>query len=148
MDHELFPSPFESDQLLVDLPKSFAESGAKITIAEPLMKYILQPVTRMGIDNSAYGQVLEKKSPYEKILASESFKALKQEYDAQKAKEVAVEKYDGAELVMLGTTSADPSDVRNESGIYLHLFDRGGLIMDCGSGTYGQVKTTPHLQAY
>jgi hypothetical protein len=139
VDRELFPSPFESDQLFVDLPKAFADSGAKITIAEPLMKYVLQPLTRLGVDNSAYGQVLEKKSPYEKIIASDSFKALKQEYDAQKAKEVSVEKYDGAEIVMLGTTSADPSDVRNESGIYLHLFERGGLIMDCGSGTYGQV---------
>jgi len=140
VDRELFPSPFESDQLLVELPKSFAESGAKITLGEPLMKYILQPVTKMGIDNSAYSQVLEKKSPYEKILASESFKFLKQEYDAKKAKEIAVKKNDGAEIVMLGTTSADPSDVRNESGIYLHLFERGGLIMDCGSGTYGQVS--------
>lgn len=44
------------------------------------------------------------------------------------------------ELVFLGTGSSQPSKYRNVSAIYVHRFARGGLLMDCGEGTYGQLK--------
>lgn len=37
-----------------------------------------------------------------------------------------------AALTPLGTCSACPSNHRNVSSYYLDLFDRGGLLMDCG----------------
>jgi hypothetical protein len=37
-----------------------------------------------------------------------------------------------AELTLLGTVSACPSNHRNVSAYYLDLFDKGGLLMDCG----------------
>ncbi|KAL3682128.1 hypothetical protein R1sor_000150 [Riccia sorocarpa] len=43
------------------------------------------------------------------------------------------------EMVFLGTGSAMPSKYRNLSAIYIHLFERGGLLLDCGEGTYGQL---------
>jgi len=46
---------------------------------------------------------------------------------------------DQAELVFLGTGSAIPAAQRNVSGIYLNLFGNGGMLMDCGEGTYGQL---------
>eukprot|EP00741_Cyanophora_paradoxa_P019588 tig00021133_g18909.t1 len=44
-----------------------------------------------------------------------------------------------AELVFLGTGSALPSKLRNVSAIFLNLFDKGTVLLDCGEGTYGQI---------
>ncbi|KAG6543814.1 hypothetical protein Mapa_014654 [Marchantia paleacea] len=44
------------------------------------------------------------------------------------------------EMVFLGTGSSQPSKYRNVSAIYIHLFQRGGLLLDCGEGTYAQLK--------
>jgi ribonuclease Z len=44
-----------------------------------------------------------------------------------------------AEVCMLGTAGAIPGKHRNVSGIYLHMFTRGGVLMDCGEGTWGQM---------
>ncbi|WIA31761.1 hypothetical protein OEZ86_002633 [Tetradesmus obliquus] len=45
-----------------------------------------------------------------------------------------------AELTLLGTCSACPSNHRNVSAYYLDLFDKGGLLMDCGEDTMGQLE--------
>ncbi|CAM6105646.1 unnamed protein product [Calypogeia fissa] len=44
------------------------------------------------------------------------------------------------EMVFLGTGSSQPSKYRNVSAIYIHLFKRGGMLLDCGEGTYAQLK--------
>ncbi|KAG0614312.1 hypothetical protein M758_6G167300 [Ceratodon purpureus] len=44
------------------------------------------------------------------------------------------------EMVFLGTGSSQPSKYRNVSAIYVHLFERGGVMLDCGEGTYAQLK--------
>lgn len=47
---------------------------------------------------------------------------------------------DDMEIVLLGTGSSQPSKYRNVSSIYLNLFSRGGMLLDCGEGTLGQLK--------
>ncbi|KAJ3702903.1 hypothetical protein LUZ61_006608 [Rhynchospora tenuis] len=44
------------------------------------------------------------------------------------------------ELVFLGTGSSQPSKHRNVSSIYVNLFEKGSLLLDCGEGTLGQLK--------
>eukprot|EP00898_Chlorokybus_atmophyticus_P008267 jgi/Chlat1/8441/Chrsp80S07923 len=44
------------------------------------------------------------------------------------------------EVVFLGTGSAIPSKYRNVSGIYLNFFGRGGMLLDCGEGSFGQLQ--------
>lgn len=44
------------------------------------------------------------------------------------------------EIVFLGTGSSQPSKYRNVSAIYMHLFERGGIILDCGEGSYAQLR--------
>lgn len=44
------------------------------------------------------------------------------------------------ELVFLGTGAAIPSKYRNVTGMYLHMFDRGGMMVDCGEGSLGQLR--------
>lgn len=47
---------------------------------------------------------------------------------------------DDLEIVLLGTGSSQPSKYRNVSSIYLNLFSKGSLLLDCGEGTLGQLK--------
>lgn len=47
---------------------------------------------------------------------------------------------DEMELVFLGTGSSQPAKHRNVTGIYIHLYERGGILLDCGEGTYAQLK--------
>lgn len=37
------------------------------------------------------------------------------------------------QVVFLGTGAAIPAKYRNVTGIYVHLFARGGLMLDCGA---------------
>jgi hypothetical protein len=41
----------------------------------------------------------------------------------------------------LGTCSACPSNHRNVSAYYMDLFQRGGLLMDCGECAWGHKRT-------
>ncbi|GAV77562.1 Lactamase_B_2 domain-containing protein/Lactamase_B_4 domain-containing protein [Cephalotus follicularis] len=47
---------------------------------------------------------------------------------------------DDMEIVLLGTGSSQPSKYRNVSSIYVNLFSKGSLFLDCGEGTLGQLK--------
>ncbi|KAF6143489.1 hypothetical protein GIB67_029658 [Kingdonia uniflora] len=44
------------------------------------------------------------------------------------------------EIVLLGTGSSQPSKYRNVNSIYINLFSKGSLFLDCGKGTLGQLK--------
>lgn len=43
------------------------------------------------------------------------------------------------EVVFLGTGAAMPSKYRNVTSIYFNRFQRGGMLLDCGEGTFGQL---------
>lgn len=47
---------------------------------------------------------------------------------------------DDLEIVLLGTGSSQPSKYRNVSSIYINLFSKGSLLLDCGEGTLAQLK--------
>ncbi|KAK8956157.1 hypothetical protein KSP40_PGU015800 [Platanthera guangdongensis] len=44
------------------------------------------------------------------------------------------------EIVLLGTGSSQPSKYRNVSSIFVNLFSKGSMLLDCGEGTLGQLK--------
>lgn len=44
------------------------------------------------------------------------------------------------EIVLLGTGSSQPSKYRNVSSIFINLFSKGSVLLDCGEGTLGQLK--------
>ncbi len=43
------------------------------------------------------------------------------------------------EVVFLGTGAAMPSKYRNVTSIYVNRFAKGGMLLDCGEGTLGQL---------
>uniref|UniRef100_A0A2N9IXI7 ribonuclease Z n=1 Tax=Fagus sylvatica TaxID=28930 RepID=A0A2N9IXI7_FAGSY len=47
---------------------------------------------------------------------------------------------DDLEIVLLGTGSSQPSKYRNVSSIFINLFAKGSLLLDCGEGTLAQLK--------
>lgn len=47
---------------------------------------------------------------------------------------------ENVEIVLLGTGSSQPSKYRNVSSVFINLFSRGSLLLDCGEGTLGQLK--------
>lgn len=47
---------------------------------------------------------------------------------------------DDVEIVLLGTGSSQPSKYRNVSSIYINLFSKGSLLLDCGEGTLSQLR--------
>ena len=49
-------------------------------------------------------------------------------------------KRDEVEIVLLGTGSSQPSKYRNVSSIYINLFCKGSLLLDCGEGTLAQLR--------
>lgn len=44
------------------------------------------------------------------------------------------------ELTFLGTASSCPSKYRNVTALYLDFFERGGMLLDVGEDTLGQMK--------
>ncbi|CAI9773413.1 unnamed protein product [Fraxinus pennsylvanica] len=46
---------------------------------------------------------------------------------------------DDMEIIFLGTGSSQPSKYRNVSSIFINLFSKGSLLLDCGEGTLGQL---------
>lgn len=44
------------------------------------------------------------------------------------------------ECVILGTGASSPSKYRNVTSLYCDFFAKGGLLLDCGEGTLGQLR--------
>lgn len=46
---------------------------------------------------------------------------------------------EGFQTVFLGTGAACPSKYRNVTSVYLDFYERGGLLLDAGEATLGQL---------
>lgn len=44
------------------------------------------------------------------------------------------------EVTFLGTASSQPTVFRNVTSLYVDMFERGGMLMDVGEDTLGQLK--------
>ena len=120
-----------------------------------LHKFHLRPAARIGLDESeASGGVDLDKVREEKITGdkemlrlieaaarhSDDAASASAPYDDEKlppalrgiGREVC-------EISFLGTGSAVPSKYRNVTGLYVNLFGSGGLMLDCGEDSYGQL---------
>ncbi|KAE8674119.1 lissencephaly-1-like protein [Hibiscus syriacus] len=53
---------------------------------------------------------------------------------------------DDLEIVLLGTGSSQPSKYRNVSSVYINLFFKGSLLLDCGEGTLGKLKRRKQIR--
>lgn len=100
----------------------------------PEIKDAAEQVRRLWIDETKVeDDILSVKS--EKVLIEEKW--LNDEDLPDCLKNITRE---DMEITLLGTGSMQPSKYRNVSAIYINLFSKGGLLLDCGEGTLGQLK--------
>jgi ribonuclease BN (tRNA processing enzyme) len=105
------------------------------TCANNLLKFILTPVANQGFDYTE-SNVFNDPCPIMPHIDHNELVELHTSHWDPIIKELTDREL---EISFLGTGAAMPSKYRNVSGIYIHLFDRGGIILDCGEGTLGQL---------
>ncbi|VFR03264.1 unnamed protein product [Cuscuta campestris] len=140
-------------------------NSSEIISAKNMLKFKLQPIHKIGLDRS-FIPSQQTASQTEEELLTEIPEIAGAKEDVQNLcdpdKEIAAEKSfmqegmwpteykipdclenvrdDDLEIVLLGTGSSQPSKYRNVSSIYINLFSKGGLLLDCGEGTLGQMR--------
>ncbi|KAK4267424.1 hypothetical protein QN277_024207 [Acacia crassicarpa] len=138
--------------------------------AENLLKFTLRPYAHLGLDRSLVPDTVGTSETIEELLsqipevveAAQHVRQLCLQSSQSKDdipvvdRKILVEepwlcadgvpsclediRRDDLEIVLLGTGSSQPSKYRNVSSIYVNLFSKGGLLLDCGEGTLGQLK--------
>lgn len=130
--------------------------------AENLMKFNLRPYAQLGLDRSCIPSFMPQEEIIHELLeeipeikdAAEQVRKLwfdETEVDKVLTEEPWLNEKDlpnclkditreDTEITLLGTGSMQPSKYRNVSAIYINLFSKGGLLLDCGEGTLGQLK--------
>jgi ribonuclease Z len=131
-------------------PTSNADAGGKQRVIEGLnmIKYHLRPFAKFGLDdselvenNQAKEEEEEEEGEEKEKAAAQTSKITQSGVGDEVAKPSCVSEAGRQELevTFLGTGAAIPSKYRNLAGIYLHMFERGGIQLDCGEGACGQL---------
>eukprot|EP01130_Rhizamoeba_saxonica_P012824 TRINITY_DN5452_c0_g1_i2.p1 TRINITY_DN5452_c0_g1~~TRINITY_DN5452_c0_g1_i2.p1 ORF type:complete len:400 (-),score=81.66 TRINITY_DN5452_c0_g1_i2:187-1386(-) len=108
----LFPNPYASTLPDILLPEPLQDV---FTIPEPLLIFHILPSKIRGIDTSSLiKQPTNEPHMNEQLSISDPL------------------------VVCLGTGASIPSKYRNVSATYIG-FENGGVLLDCGEGTYGQM---------
>ncbi|ESQ30237.1 hypothetical protein EUTSA_v10011231mg [Eutrema salsugineum] len=132
---------------------SSSNLGKSISAAN-LLKFTLRPHANLGIDRSCIPPQLTSSQVVDELLSEipeiqDKSEEIRQLWDRQHNKTESDTllpscleniRRDDMEIVLLGTGSSQPSKYRNVSAIYIDLFSRGSLLLDCGEGTLGQLK--------
>ncbi|XP_027342584.1 tRNAse Z TRZ4, mitochondrial isoform X2 [Abrus precatorius] len=138
---------------------SFPELSEVIS-AENLLKFTLRPYANLGLDRSCIPTTMASSEIIDELLSEipevvEAAKHVSQLWKECNHKMMIEEPWlcadgipaclenirrDDLEIVLLGTGSSQPSKYRNVSSIYINLFSKGSMLLDCGEGTLGQLK--------
>lgn len=149
---------------------SASEGPVPSIFAENLLKFTLRPLANLGLDRTNIPSVEAPSEIMNELLSEvpevvdaahhisqfwQGPRELKDDSPVQD-NEVMIEepwldenrfpncldnvRRDDLEIVLLGTGSSQPSKYRNVSSIYVNLFSKGSLLLDCGEGTLGQLK--------
>ncbi|CAA0837269.1 tRNAse Z4 [Striga hermonthica] len=167
---QFFPSPGiwplqNSASLISDSHKNLMSRPNQLIHAENLLKFHLRPYSILGLDRSCIPSPSSTSTIIDELLTDipEVKEASKQvshiwsnkkdlhSNDYSLTEEPWVDETslpsclenitrEEAEIVLLGTGSSQPSKYRNVSSIFINLFSRGSLLLDCGEGTLGQLK--------
>ncbi|KAL8465946.1 hypothetical protein ACS0TY_035159 [Phlomoides rotata] len=140
----------------------------KLIPAENLLKFQLRPYANLGLEKSSIPSVSSPSDIIEELLSEipevgDASQRVKQLWldngdttTHKEGNEVITEEpwlpesvlpscleditREDTEIVLLGTGSSQPSKYRNVSSIFINLFSKGSILLDCGEGTLGQLK--------
>ena len=164
VDANVFPEPRNADRAVADAQaRALADAAAREAdgssktsqthhvLTHPgcnLSRFTLVPLDAAGLDASAVPRALVARKAREDLDVVEDGGrrgdvASAARTSARDARDVpaslrALEPGD-RELVFLGTGSSMPAKYRNVSGLFLDSKKHGGLIVDCGEGSFGQL---------
>ncbi|XP_021620709.1 tRNAse Z TRZ4, mitochondrial isoform X4 [Manihot esculenta] len=139
------------------------------TSAENLMKFTLRPHNHLGLDKSNVPSLMAPSEVIDELLSenpeivdaaqlvSQFWSEPGEMEDTSITDDTTISekplldgntvpsflqniRRDDLEIVLLGTGSSQPSKYRNVSSIYINLFSKGSLLLDCGEGTLAQLK--------
>ncbi|XP_010465640.1 PREDICTED: zinc phosphodiesterase ELAC protein 2-like isoform X3 [Camelina sativa] len=142
------------------LSKCFDSNLGESISAENLLKFTLRPHGNLGVDRSCIPSRLTSLRVMDELLSeipeiSSKTEEIKRLWNGLHSKMMIEEPWlgestvpsclenirrDDMEIVLLGTGSSQPSKYRNVTAIYIDLFSRGSMLLDCGEGTLGQLK--------
>jgi len=103
------------------------------------LKFHLRPVSRIGVDESEVPIPTEDKAVTDEAFTQLLLKAQATQIGSHIPATIANISRSECEITLLGTGSSIPSKYRNVTGIYVNLFDAGGMMLDCGEDSYGQM---------
>ena len=163
VDANVFPEPRNAERAVADAhARALADAAAREdfvgssktsqthhVLTHPgcnLSRFTLVPLDAAGLDLRAVPRALVARSVREDLdvaAAVARSRGPSARSDAYLSEEVpsalrALSPGD-VELVFLGTGSSMPAKYRNVSGLFLDQKTRGGVILDCGEGSFGQL---------
>lgn len=147
LDRTAFPEL--PPRALADGPDALAALGERVLPARNLLKFILRPAARQGLEQPETKPVLSV-AEIATLMETEHKDLLEQ---AREGRESALQDAamalpaplrdlrpeDDFQLVFLGTGAAMPSKYRNVSGLFLDLGAKGCMMIDCGEGSLSQL---------
>ncbi|KAI3852115.1 hypothetical protein MKW98_020114 [Papaver atlanticum] len=121
---------------------------SKNVAAENLLKFHLHPSSHYGLDKSAIPKLGSHAEVIDDLLLEipEIADAAIEVSDFWHKSESNIPSClenitrEEMEIVFLGTGSSQPSSYRIVSSIFINLFSKGSLLLDCGEGTLGQLR--------
>ncbi|KAL9232104.1 hypothetical protein vseg_007247 [Gypsophila vaccaria] len=146
---------------------SSTEGSQAIISAENLLKFNLRPHANLGLDRSSIPVATRPAEIVDELQAEipeivDAVEQVRQLWDHTTNGQADVSPHDiveepwfdelglpsclenitreDMEFVLLGTGSSQPSKYRNVSSIFINLFSKGSMLLDCGEGTLGQLK--------
>lgn len=145
----IFPVVAETREASRPLPEA---ENLKLVSALPLLKFHLSPITAVGLDYSEVSAplTLEKAMapftnpqqdkhqsfPENRAKLEKALLAHQQRLESTFGNAVPPDPLD---VIFLGTGAAIPSKYRNVSSTYLHVRGFGGILLDAGEGSFGQL---------
>ncbi|KAJ1281849.1 hypothetical protein BS78_03G005400 [Paspalum vaginatum] len=162
---QLFPSSgfwsVKSSNDVMENDKSTSLEACRNVSAQNLLKFHLRPYAQLGLDRAAIPSLFTYKDIVQELVSEipeirevpeQVHKFWQNNLNDQNTLSPAGNRNqdipscvedatrEDMEISFLGTGSSQPSKYRNVSSIYINLFARGGILLDCGEGTLGQLK--------
>uniref|UniRef100_A0A1J3EY20 ribonuclease Z n=1 Tax=Noccaea caerulescens TaxID=107243 RepID=A0A1J3EY20_NOCCA len=157
---QFFPAPGFWSPQHVNNNSCVGSSPDENISAENLLKFTLRPHGNLGLDRSCIPSQLTSSRVISELLSEipeirGKTEEVKRLWNGPHNKMMIEEPWlgesivpsclenirrDDMEIVLLGTGSSQPSKYRNVSAVYIDLFSRGSILLDCGEGTLGQLK--------
>ncbi|KAI3856511.1 hypothetical protein MKX03_016368 [Papaver bracteatum] len=145
-DHNQILDNGESDNMTSNVVA--VPNPSQCVAAENLLKFRLRPHSQLGLDKSEIPGLLGHAEVIDELIL-ENPEIVYAAVDVSNLWNMTESKFrrclenisrDDMEIVFLGTGSSQPSKYRNVSSIFINIFSKGSLLLDCGEGTLGQLR--------